>query len=144
MVGSNQAEALVIFSISLSHHVQTEPEWVPRKNNKIVDYLNCIVDYDDWSLSQSTFRELDAQWGPHIIDRFASYYNTQLPCFNSQFWNPSKGVDAFTCDWVGDSNWLCPPVYLILRVIQHARKCKVQGTLRIAIYPLLSHAIPKW
>jgi len=31
------------------------------------------------------------------IDRFASYYNTQLPRFNSRFWNPSsEGVDAFT------------------------------------------------
>ena len=125
-----QAKALAVFSISLSHHLHKEPEWVPRKNNETADYLSRIVDYDDWSLSRSTFRDLDRQWGPHTVDRFASYYNTQLPRFNSRFWNPgSEAVDAFTCNWVADNNWLCPPVFLIPRVIQHARNCKAHGTL---------------
>ena len=55
-----QAEALVIFSISLSQHIHIEPEWVPREDNEVADYLSCIVDYDDWSLSHNTFRDLDA------------------------------------------------------------------------------------
>ena len=134
MVGSRkpdlQAEALAVFSISLAHHLHIEPEWVPRKNNETADYLSRIVDYDDWSLSQSTFKELDEHWGPHTVDRFASYYNTKLPRFNSRFWNPgSEAVDAFTCDWSEDNNWLCPPIYLIPRVIQHARNCRARGTL---------------
>ena len=56
---------------------------------------------------QSIFRDLDTQWGPHTVDRFASYYNTQFPQFNSQFWNPgSEAVDAFNSNWLGDNNWL--------------------------------------
>jgi len=91
--------------------------------------------------SPGTFQELDAQWGPHTVDRFASYYNKQLSRFNSRFWNPgSESVDAFTCDWALDNNWLCPPVYLIPRVIQHARNCRAQGTL---IVPEWSSA-PFW
>ena len=78
-----QAEALAISSISLSQHIRLEPEWIPRKDNELADYLNRIVDYDDWSLSRSTFRELDKVWGPHTVDRFASHYNTQLSRFNS-------------------------------------------------------------
>ena len=93
------------------------------------------MDYDNWSLSRDTFRELHALWGPHTIDRFASYYNTQLPRFNSRFWNPgSEGVDAFTCDWSIENNWLCPPIYLIPRAVQHARNCRASGTL----------VVPEW
>ena len=84
-----------------------------REDNELADYLNRITDYD-WNLDGAIFQQLDLRWGPHIIDRFTSHYNTQLPCFNSWFWNPgTEGVDAFTCDWSNDINWLCPPVFLI-------------------------------
>ena len=32
-----------------------------------------IVDFDDWMLNPVVFRELDSQWGPHIVDRFADW-----------------------------------------------------------------------
>ena len=82
------AEALAIFSIFLAQHICIEPEWIPRKDNELADYLSRIVDYDDWSLSRSTFSDLDAVWGPHTVDRFASHYNAQLPRFNSPFLEP--------------------------------------------------------
>ena len=131
-----QAEALAIFSISLAQHIHIEPEWVPRRDNEVADYLSRIVDYDDWSLSHNTFRALDDAWGPHTVDRFASHYNTHLPRFNSRFWNPgSEAVDAFTSNWCDENNWICPPVYLVPRVIQHARKCKACGTLLVPEWP---------
>ena len=116
-----QEEARAIFSLSLAQRIHIEPEWIPREKNGIADYLSRITDYDDWSLSHDTLNYLDALWGPHTIDRFASFYNTQPPRFNSRFWSPnSEGVNAFTMDWNGENNWICPPVYLIPRIIQHA------------------------
>ena len=57
-------------------------------------------------------------------------YNRQTERFNSRFWNPeSEAVDAFTCNWGSEINWLCPPVHLINRVVQHAKKTNAQGTL---------------
>ena len=80
----------------------------------MADYLSRIVDHDDWSLDHTIFELIDYEWGPHTVDRFANHYNTQLPRFNSRFWNPgTEAVDAFTSDWQDDNNWLCPPVYLI-------------------------------
>ena len=38
-------------------------------------------------------------------------------------------MDAFTVDWSKEYNWWCPPVYLVPRVIGHARVCKASGTL---------------
>ena len=59
----------------------------------------------------------------------------QLERINTRFWTPnSEAVDAFTCDWGADNNWLFPPVYLIPRVIRHAQATAAKGTL---IVPLL-------
>jgi len=52
-------------------------------------------------------------------------------------------VDAFTCDWGDEDNWLFPPVYLILRVIKHAQATGARGTFIVAqwisapLWPLL-------
>ena len=68
--------------------------------------------------------------GPHTIDRFASYYNSQLPRFNSRFGNPgTEAVDAFTTNWSGENNWLCPPIVLIPRVIANVKGCACKVTL---------------
>ena len=78
-----QAEAMAIFSTSVANNIRIEPEWIPRAENDVADYLSRITDYDDWNLDHSIFRSIEQQWGPHTIDRFASHYNTQLPRFNS-------------------------------------------------------------
>ena len=74
------------------------------------------------------------------MDRFADIHNKQLERFNSRYWNPgSEAVDDFTCVWSGQINWLCPPIHLINRVIQHAKATKAQGTLIVTI---LAGALP--
>ena len=96
---SLQQETLAIFSKSVANSIRIEPEWIPCAENKLADYVSRIVNYDDWSLDYTIFKQLDNRWGPHTIDRFASHYNAQLPRFNSRFWNPgTEAVDAFTCD----------------------------------------------
>ncbi len=103
-----------------------------------------IVDYDDWKLNPSVFMWLDSCWGPHSIDKFASHYNTQLPRFNSRYWNPgTEAVDAFTANWAGENNWLCPSVVLVVRTIRHLSACAAVGTLLVpcwqsaAFWPIL-------
>ena len=131
-----QTEALAIFATALANHVRIEPEWIPRYSNQKADYISRIVDYDDWSVDPEIFTKLDIRWGHHTVDRFASYYNTQLPRFISRFWNPgSEGVDTFTCDWRDENNWLCPPICLIPRAIRHAGKCSASATLLVPQWP---------
>ena len=72
-----------------------------------LDLLSHMLDRDDWSIHSAVFQELDHLWGPHTIDRSTNYINTQLPRFNSHL--GSEEMDAFTCDWSGENNWLCPP-----------------------------------
>ncbi len=94
------------------------------------------TDYDDWLLIPAVFAQLDAVWGPHTVDRFASFHNYQLPRFNSRCWNPgSEAVDAFTVNWAGENNWWCPPICLIPRVVRHAQVCTANGTLVVPCWP---------
>ena len=126
---------MATFSTTIANSITIKPEWIPRAQNEMADYLSRIVDYDDWNLDHTIFELIDYEWAPHTVDRFASHYNTQLPRFNSRFWNPgTEAVDAFTCDWQDNNNWLCPPVCLITRAICHANNCSAKGTL----------VVPEW
>jgi len=78
-----QAETVAIYSASVTNNIRVEPEWNPRAENELADYLSCITDYDDWSLDHDIFLSIDLKWGPHTVDWFASPYNIQLPRFNS-------------------------------------------------------------
>lgn len=139
-IGSSKPElqsiAISIFEVCMSFDIAIEIDWLPRSQNQKADYLSRIVDADDWSLSNCLFRLVDSRWGPHTVDRFSSYYNSQLPRYNSRFWNPgSEAVDAFTQDWSHDNNWLCPPVSLIVRTVRHLIVCKGNGTLIVPEWP---------
>ena len=90
-------------------------------------------------LECSLVQFVDSSWGPHTVDHFASFYNAQVPRFNSRFWNPESAVvEAFTQDWSRDNNWLCPPVPLIIiivRAIRYLIACKRVGSLIIPEWP---------
>ena len=115
--------------------IRLEMAWIPREKNQQADYLSRLVDHDDWMVNPHIFQWIDSVWGPDTIDRFATHYNRHLPRFNSRFWNPdTEAVDAFTCNWSGENNWLCPPIYLIPRVLRHAANPKAVATL----------VVPEW
>ena len=131
-----QNEALAIFNVSVAHQVRIEPEWIPREANQQTDFISRTIDHDDWSVHLAIFQRLEGMWEPHSVDRFASSFNTQLPRFNSRFWNPgTEAIDAFTCNWHRENNWWCPPVYLIPRVLRHAQATKAMGTLLVPKWP---------
>ena len=124
-----QQEALAIFEAS---RIRLEPEWLPRKENEVADYISRIIDYDEWSLSPLVFKELDRLWGPHTIDRFADWCNNQAPCFNSRYYClGTEAIDAFTFDWGHDTNWWCPPLFLVSQLLKYASVTKAKRTLVI-------------
>ena len=82
---------------------------IPHAENQQADYLSWLQNKDDWKINPVVFPELHLHicWGPHTVDE---HLNTQLPQFNSLFWSPgTEAVDAFTGDWGGETNWICPP-----------------------------------
>ena len=131
-----QSVAMSIFDLCLSNGITLEAQWIPRSQNEKADLLSRFVDKDNCCVNPSVFRLLDAKWGPHTFDRFATYYNAQLPRFNSKFASPGcSGVDALAQDWSSENNWICPPVSLIVDSVRHLMSCSGRGTLIIPEWP---------
>lgn len=124
---------LSLHEICLRNAITLDMQWIPRDHNSTADDISHIIEYDDYCLH--VFRDPDLMWGPHNFDRLACHYNAKLPLFNTKHFQPgSSGVNAFSHDWPYHNNWLCPPVYLTCKVLDHLRVCKAQGTL----------IVPKW
>ena len=112
---------------------------MPREENARADLLSRFIDRDDRSLNPEVFMSLDARWGPHTVDRFPSYFNSQVVRFNSKYLSPGcYAVDALAQDWRSDNNWLCPPGHLIVATVQHLRYHKGVGTLVVPEWPSAS------
>ena len=134
-----QQIAVDIFSICLSFGISLDSQWLPREENARADLLSRFIDRDDWSLNPVVFQSLDARWGPHSVDRFSSYFNSQVVRFNSKYFSPGcAAVDALAQDWSSDNNWLCPPTHLIVAAVKHLRYHKGVGTIIIPEWPSAS------
>ena len=78
-------------------------------------------DREDWALAPDLFARLEARWGPHDVDRFASAGNAKLPRYDSLFSDPNaEAIDAFSVPWHGQNNYVNSPFALISRALQHA------------------------
>lgn len=130
-----QEIALKILNRCALNAITLEPQWIPRYLNHDADQISRIVDHDDYTINDDVFNYIDEVWGPHTIDRFACHYNKKTTRFNSKYFQPgTNGVNAFTQDWAYELNWLCPPVYLTVKVINHLKLCKARGTLIVPLW----------
>ena len=120
-----------------TNNVSLQAAYVPSAAN-IADAPSRLADRDDYQLDPAVFRWLDALYGPHSVDRFATANNAQLKRFNSQYADPlTEAVDAFTQDWSGDVNWLNPPfdARILLRVAQKIRWDSARATVVAPHWP---------
>ena len=74
--------------------MKIEVEWIPRELNLRADLLRQIIDQDDWMINPAVFAELDKVWGPHTVDRFASFYNHYNGCENWQIYSHQDSTVA--------------------------------------------------
>ena len=76
------------------------------------------------------FNHLEARWGPHTVDLFASSDNAQCKKFYSLHWcRGTAGVNAFGFPWSGENCWINAPyraidrVWRALKEQQHSQPC---------------------
>lgn len=63
--------------------------------NAYADRLSQRTDSTDWSLPAETFEEMEALFGPHTVDRFASHLNAHYGRYYSADWSPGcEGINA--------------------------------------------------
>ena len=133
-----QALARRIFDAQDEHGFVLVPEWRPREQNVRADYLSHVSEmrHHGYRLRARLFAQLDAVWGPHTVDRFASVGNQQSLAaphagrFCSHYFQPeAEWTDAFTTSWAGEDNWCFPPVPRLAECIVHLRQSRARGTI---------------
>lgn len=125
-----------IWAFSHQHGIRLAVQWVPREANTLADYISKFYDGDDWKLHPRFFQRLDLAWGPHTVDRFATYKNNHCARFNSLYFCPgTEAIDAFTQHWALENNWINPPFGQIGRVLLHMSYCGAVGTLICPVWP---------
>ena len=68
---------------------------------------------------------IEALFGPHTVDCFASYRNAKVKTFFFRYWDPgTAGVDAFYQDWSNENCVVGPPVPIAARVEMYQNKWK--------------------
>jgi hypothetical protein len=96
-----------------TNNIHITPRYIRSAANTWADKLSRHLDSDDWQLDPLVFHDMDTQFGPHTIDRFASALNTLLPRHNANWLDPScEAVDALDLAdsaWREENNWCNPP-----------------------------------
>jgi hypothetical protein len=111
-------------------------EWVPREENAFADELSELLIPDDWKLALKFFHLLEARWGPHSMDLFASSDNVQCEKFYSLHWcRETAGVNAFGSPWSGENCLANVPYKAIGRVWKDLREQQVV-TLATLLVPM--------
>ncbi len=109
---------------------------VRRTDERIqqVDHLSKVLDTDNWSIDEASFAALHAAF--HFdIDLFADSSNRRVTQFVSKFFHETAlAVDAFSVPWDG-MLWVCPPTYLIPRVVKRIVHTSCKGLLIIPNWP---------
>ena len=96
----------------------------------VADAGSKSCDSDDWSIDEVSFQELQDPQNPFTVNLFADKANARLEKFYSNYFVPqSAGVDALTQDWSGENCWICPPVKLIIQIIEKIKRSRRSGCL---------------
>ena len=99
--------------------VSLSVRYIASKENSQADALSRGSPFDELMLRPAAFAALDARFGPHTVDRYASEENAQLPRFNTLLPCASgEGAVALSHDWSGENNFVFPPVSELPRIAQ--------------------------
>ena len=93
--------------------------YIASEENSLADALSRGSPFDELTLRRPAFARLQRRWGPHTVDRYARAVNAQLPRFNTAFpAAASEGAPALAQRWLGENNYVFPPVVELPRVAQ--------------------------
>ena len=70
---------MLALCLMLAHNVSIEAEWIPRSENQVADFIRMTGNLIQGYFTHYRLGGVHVQWWcPCTMDRFASYYNTQL------------------------------------------------------------------
>ena len=94
-------------------------KYIRSKDNSQADALSRGSPFDELVLRPQAFARLEARFGPHSVDRYASTANAQLARFNTLLPEAAgEAAAALSQRWEGENNYVFPPVTELPRVAQ--------------------------
>ena len=129
--------ACAIWDLCVRNNITISAKHLAGTANAAADWLSRRESHYEWMLNPAVFRYLERLWGPHTVDRFGSMATTQLPKFNSLFWDPhTSGVDALAqTDWGSENNYVNAPFRMLGRVIEVVCAQRAWATVIAPIWP---------
>lgn len=115
-------------------HLKIRAEYLDTTSNWQADALSRAPrDSTDWMLSPAIFQKIEQMYGPHTIDLFATYQNTQLESYSSRYPDPGAVmIDSLSPanNWADFKNpYANPPFAIILQVLGKLRSHVKQITV---------------
>ncbi len=84
-----------LFLLIDTYDIKIRTLYIRSVTNAWADNLSRVTDNSNWQLSLRKFKHFNKLWGPHTLDRFASYTNKQLPRYTAKWWDGSaEAVDS--------------------------------------------------
>ena len=126
-----------IWGLAFHHNIHLTARYLAGRDNVLADALSRLNPRYEWKLHTSLFQWINRKWGPHTVDRCATILNTQLPRYNSRFYDPkSEAVDCLAQNnWMHENNYVNPPFRLIPMVIEKIQQQKAIATLITPKWP---------
>lgn len=98
--------------------------------NAWADRLSREHDSTDWTLSSTAFDRLQARYGPHTVDLFASDKTACCHRFYSRWHCPGTlGTNAFPHAWTNENAWANLPFHLVGAIVNQALSTGATMTL---------------
>jgi hypothetical protein len=92
---------------------------IATEENTYADALSRGSPLDELTLRPAAWAALERQWGPHTVDRYATFENAQVARFNALLPDVrSDGASALAQNWIGDNNYAFPPASDLPRLAQ--------------------------
>eukprot|EP00873_Tetraselmis_striata_P026356 jgi/Tetstr1/446620/TSEL_034144.t1 len=125
-----------------SNGVHIRARYIRSAANVWADRLSRHLDNDDWQLDPVMFAELEAMWGAHSVDRFASALNAMLPRYNAAWLDPgceAKLRQSGAAATVVAPRWEGKVWHQALTEMAVAERVGLRGTVKAAsLQPYLS------
>eukprot|EP00873_Tetraselmis_striata_P040771 jgi/Tetstr1/461035/TSEL_006185.t1 len=127
------AELRKLWYLLDSNCVHIRARYIRSAANVWADRLSRHLDSDDWQLDPVMFAELEAMWGAHSVDRFASAMSAMLPRYNAAWLDPGcEALDSLhlsDAEWRRENNYCNPPWPLLPDLVQKLRERGAAATV---------------
>ena len=128
-----------LFLLTDTYDIKIRTRYIRSATNVLADNLSRVTDNSDWQLTPRKFWHFSKTWGTHMIVRFASSANRQLPRYNAKWRDgTAEAVDSLHLPdqaWRGEHYWCNPPWELLDDLAAKLRSSGAAATVIAPYWP---------